>query len=143
MLFKLIPVLLFLFQPIAEPQLSKISIESIKEAEIERYSAIIKADTTTLERFLAEDFVYHQPTGNVASKREYLQNTKMGNPKITAAELITNEVTIYEKVAISRGSVQLKVVQNQTPSEVTLLFLNVWMLRDSQLQLVARQSTFL
>ena len=119
-----------------------ITEKMIQTAEIERYEAIIAADTSALGIFLTEEFIYHQPTGVIVSKQQYLENTAAGNPAILTAEFREKNITIYEDFAISRGIVSLDVLIQDNETSADLLFLNVWILRDGKLQLVARQSSF-
>ncbi len=119
-----------------------ITEKMIQTAEIERYEAIIAADTSALGIFLTEEFIYHQPTGVIVSKQQYLENTAAGNPAILTAEFRDKNITIYEDFAISRGIVSLDVLMQGNETSADLLFLNVWILRDGKLQLVARQSSF-
>jgi hypothetical protein len=119
-----------------------ITEKMIQTAEIERYEAIIAADTSALGIFLTEEFIYHQPTGVIVSKQQYLENSAAGNPSILTAEFREKNITIYENFAISKGIVSLDVLMHGNETSVDLLFLNVWILRDGKLQLVARQSSF-
>lgn len=119
-----------------------VSEKIVQEAEHARYIAVISSDTTDLERFLADEFVYHQPTGDIISKNVYLQNTADGNPSILAAEITHLNIRIYDNAAVSGGSVTIDVRINGNERAADLLFLNVWILRDGRLQLAARQSSF-
>jgi hypothetical protein len=123
----------------ASNQLSK---EHVKATEKERYEAIIAADTSALSVMLAEEFIYHQPTGVVASKQQYLENTAAGNPAIISANFTALNVNIYNDFAVSRGMVSIEARMGGDKITADLLFLNVWILRDGQLKLTARQSAF-
>jgi hypothetical protein len=114
----------------------------VKEAEHERYAAITEKDIPALAHILADEFVYHQPTGEIASKSEYLENTKAGNPSVLSADFSDLNVMVYDDFAVSRGIVAIEARLNGNEITAELLFLNVWIFRDGRLQLAARQSAF-
>lgn len=112
-------------------------------AENERYEAVTEADTVKLSRLLAEEFIYNQPTAQVATKAEYLKQTSDRNPAILSAEFTLIEVQLYDGFAVSKGVVQIEAVLGGQQIETDLMFLNLWVVRNGRLQLAARQSAFM
>lgn len=125
---------------ITSAQITKSEIEQI---EILRYETIIDADLTTLTSLLAEEFIYHLPTGVIVSKSEYLMNISSGSTLFRSANFTKLDVTLYGHVAVSLGSVEVELEVNGSEMTTGLRFLNVWVYRDGHLQLAARQSAFL
>jgi hypothetical protein len=59
--------------------------QEINQIEDRRYDAMVAVDTQALAKILADEFVYHQPTGNVATKASYLEQLKSGRVQIKPA----------------------------------------------------------
>jgi len=137
----LFPVIfLLVFIPGLSAQITQSQVEN---AESTRYTTMISADTTALSQMLADEFIYHQPTGVVVSKSEYLINISSGNTQFRSANFTKLDVSLYGHVAVSRGSVEVELEVNGKVITTGLRFLNIWVYRDGHLQLAARQSAFL
>ncbi|TVQ04135.1 MAG: nuclear transport factor 2 family protein [Balneolaceae bacterium] len=137
----LFPVIfLLVFIPGLSAQITQSQVEN---AESIRYTTMISADTTALSQMLADEFIYHQPTGVVVSKSEYLINISSGNTQFRSANFTKLDVSLYGHVAVSRGSVEVELEVNGKVITTGLRFLNIWVYRYGHLQLAARQSAFL
>jgi hypothetical protein len=137
-LFPVIFLLVFI------PGLSAQIIQSqVENAESIRYTTMISADTTALSQMLADEFIYHQPTGVIVSKSEYLMNISSGNTQFRSANFTKLDVSLYGHIAVSRGTVEVELEINGNEIKTGLRFLNVWVYRDGFLQLAARQSAFI
>lgn len=116
--------------------------QEINQIEEQRYQTMVTADTQGLAQILADEFVYHQPTGNVASKAMYLQQIGSGKVKIKTFERYGVTVHVYGDTATAMGSTRLDIELEGQARKVDLAYLNVWVKRDGRWQLVARQSAF-
>jgi ketosteroid isomerase-like protein len=116
--------------------------QEINQIEDARYDAMIAGDMAGLARILADEFTYHQPTGNVASKESYLQSLKSGEVKIKKAERHGVTVHVYGDVATAMGSTRVDLELKGEARQVDLRYINVWVKRDGRWQIVARQSAF-
>lgn len=120
-----------------------ITEQMVRKAEEDRYSAIIQADTTKLNQFLAEEFIYNQPTGAVADRQSYALNVVSGRPAIRSASIDNLDIQPYHNIAISTGTVSIEAEMAGERVSANLRFMNTWIWRDGRLQLAARQSAFI
>jgi len=116
--------------------------KEIDQLEDARYDAMIRVDLARLARILAEEFVYHQPNGNVATKANFIEQIKSGEVKVRKAERYGVKIHVYGDVATVMGSTRVDLERKGERRDVDLLYLNVWVLRDGRWQLAARQSAF-
>jgi hypothetical protein len=133
-------IFLLVFIPGLTAQITQSQVEN---AETARYITMISADTTALSQMLADEFIYHQPTGVIVSKSEYLMNISSGNTLFRSANFTKLDVSLFGHVAVSRGTVEVELEVNGNEIASGLRFLNVWVYRDGLLQLAARQSAFI
>ena len=116
--------------------------QDIDRIEDRRYQAMMAADLTALANILADEFVYHQPTGKVATKASYIEQLKSGEVKINEARRYDVTIHVYGDLATAMGMTHLDLELKGERRQVELRYLNVCLLRDGRWQLVARQSAF-
>ena len=116
--------------------------DEVSKAEEARYAAMIAQDKSALAAILADEFVYHQPSGKVQDKPGYIVQVTSGDVKITKAERYDLATHIYGNVATVMGSTRVDLEVKGEPKQFDLRFLNVWVKRDGRWQIVARQSAF-
>lgn len=114
-------------------------IDKIEEA---RYAAMIAQDKAALATLLADEFVYHQPTGKVQNKPGYLEQVTTGDVKVKKATRYDYKTHVYGDTATVQGSTKVDLEIKGEPKVFDLYFLNVWVKRDGRWQIVARQSAF-
>lgn len=127
---------------------SRIAMAATAEQEIDRiedarYAAMMQGDLSKLATILADEFVYHQPTGRVATKASYIEQIGSGEVKIREARRYDVTIHVYGDIATAMGLTHLDLELKGERRQVELRYLNVWLLRDGRWQLVARQSAFL
>ena len=118
------------------------SQEEVDRAEDARYDAMIRGDASALGSLLADEFLYHQPSGKTATKTSYIELTSSGAVKIYKAERYDVTIHVYGDIATVMGSTRLDIAFGNDRRDVDLRYLNVWLLRDGRWQLAARQSAF-
>src|SRR5690349_12402829 len=69
--------------------------DEINQIEERRYEAMAAGDTQALAQILADEFVYHQPSGAVATKASYIEQIKSGRVKIKTFERYGVSVHLY------------------------------------------------
>jgi ketosteroid isomerase-like protein len=99
--------------------------QEINQIEDARYDAMIAGDMAGLARILADEFTYHQPTGNVASKESYMQSLKSGEVKIKKAERHGVTIHVYGDVATAMGSTRVDLELKGEARQVDLRYINV------------------
>ena len=116
--------------------------QEIDQVEDARYDAMIRADAAGLADILADEFIYNQPTGKVATKASYVESVTSGEVKIKKAERYGVTIHVYGDVATASGSTFVDLELKGEPRKVDLRYLNVLVKRDGRWQLASRQSAF-
>ena len=116
--------------------------QEIDQIEDARYDVMIAGDMTAFASILADEFVYNQPSGNVADKAAYIEMLKSGAVKLKKAERYDVAIHVYGDVATAMGSTRVDVEMKGEPRQVDLRYLNVWVKRDGRWQLASRQSAY-
>lgn len=117
-------------------------VDEINAVEDQRYQAMVAVDRTALEKLLGDEFVYHQPSGKVATKTSYIEQFASGEVKVKSFERYGVTVHDYGDVATAMGSTRVEVEIKGEARKVDLAYLNVWAKRDGRWQLVSRQSAY-
>jgi ketosteroid isomerase-like protein len=117
--------------------------QDVDRIEDQRYQAMMAGDMAGLTGMLADEFVYHQPTGRVATKTSYIEQIQTGEVKIYEAKRYNVTIHVYGDVATAMGMTHLDLERNGVRNPIELRYLNVWILRDGRWQLLARQSAFM
>jgi ketosteroid isomerase-like protein len=116
--------------------------EEVDAAEDARYQAMIDQDREALAATLADELVYHQPNGMIATKAMYLGQVIGGPNRIYKAERYDVKIVVYGDVATAMGETRLDLEMGGKRFQPDLRYLNVWVKRDGRWQLAARQSVF-
>ena len=116
--------------------------EDVDSTEDARYNAMIGQDKDALAATLADEFVYHQPSGKVQNKIGYLGQVIGGEVRLTKARRYDVVINLYGDVATAMGSTVVDLEMKGKPVQYDLRYLNVWVNRDGRWQLASRQSAF-
>lgn len=116
--------------------------EDVNAAEEARYAVMIAQDRGALAAILADEFIYHQPSGKVQNKAGYIDQVTGGDVKIRKAERYDIQIQVYGDAATATGSTRVDVDLKGEPKQFDLRFLDVWVKRDGRWQIVARQSAY-
>jgi len=116
--------------------------EDVNAAEEARYAVMIAQDRGAMAAMLADEFIYHQPSGKVQNKAGYIEQITGGDVKIRKAERYDIRINVYGNTATATGSTKVDVELKGEPRQFDLRFLDVWVKRDGRWQIVARQSAY-
>lgn len=116
--------------------------EDVNAAEEARYAVMIAQDRAALAAILADEFIYHQPSGRVQDKAGYIEQVTGGDVRIKKAERYDIKINVYGTSATATGSTRVDVELKGEPKQFDLRFLDVWVKRDGRWQIVARQSAY-
>ena len=116
--------------------------QDVSKAEDARYDIMIRNDQVAFDAILADEFVYHQPSGAIVPKAQFMANYKSGDVKINSAVRENVTIKVYGETATAMGDTKVEFVLKGEPKKVHLRYLNVWLKRDSRWQLAARQSAY-
>ena len=115
--------------------------QAVVKLEQERVEAMVKGDLATLERVLADDFVYTHSNARVETRPQLLEALRSGVMKYDG--MTHSEVTAqaYGETVLLRGLSDLKIKANGAPLSFRVRFLAVYARLKGRWQMVAWQST--
>ena len=116
--------------------------QDVSRAEDARYDIMIRNDQVAFDAILADEFVYHQPSGAIVPKAQFMANYKSGDVKINSAVRENVTIKVYGETATAMGDTKVEFVLKGEPKKVHLRYLNVWLKRGGRWQLAARQSAY-
>ena len=117
--------------------------QEVLKIEDERLQAFKNADVATLERIFAPEFAFVSAQGEYHTLAELLSDVRTGKLKYTSLSHSDVHVRVYENTAILTGRSASKYLQDGKPGGAPRSYLNVYIKRDGQWRLVARQETLM
>lgn len=139
-------LLLILLMAAAVPSLTlaqaPLSVEqAVMHLEQERVDALIRGDLTTLDRILADDFIYTHSNARVESKQQLFDALKSGAFKYEEVKHSDLKAQVYGDTVVLRGKSDLKIKANNLPLAFQIRFLGVYVKANGRWQLTTWQST--
>jgi hypothetical protein len=116
--------------------------DEINQAEERRYAAMIAGHMDSVADLLADEFMFNQPRGAIATKASLLEQLKSGEVKVYKVERYDVTMHVYGTTASVMGSTRLDREIKGERRVVLLRSLDLWALRDGRWQLAARQSVY-
>lgn len=117
--------------------------EEVLKVESQRLQAIKDSDVATLERIFAPEFTFVSAVGEYHTLAELLSDIRSGRLKYTSQQHSDVHVRVYDNSAILTGRSGSKYVLDGKPGGDPRSYLNVYIKRDGQWRLVARQETLM
>jgi ketosteroid isomerase-like protein len=103
--------------------------------------AIIKGDTTTLDKLLADDLVYAHATGIVDTKTSYLAKIKERRQVYKSFEQHTPLVNIYKDSAVTFSYVRVTGTNQAGIFDDKVMLIHFWVKQNNSWRLAAHQTT--
>jgi len=102
--------------------------------------ANIKKDRATMERMMADDYMYTHSNGSVLNRAQDIAETMSGDVKWTASKTEGLKVRLYGDVAIVTG---LQTLTGSAKNYVSgpRRFTDIWIKRDGRWQNIGGQTT--
>lgn len=125
------------------PVIDQVTVQTLRQTEQARLSALVDADMPAVQQVLADDFELITPDGTPLPRDAYLDAVANGDLDFKAHEPVTPiEVRVYEDAAVLRYKSHIEVVATGTGSRTdgawhTCLYEN----RDGRWQIVWEQTT--
>ncbi len=115
--------------------------EQVRATQAARFQAMLNADVAALNNVLADDLVYAHTTGTIDSKSSMIDNIGSGAIDYELIEPTDVRIRLYDDVAVVTGSANMQVSVGDQIHQVFIRFIEVYVARDDQWQLVSWQST--
>ena len=129
--------------------LSLISFSSIAQSKQEKAvaaaveklrKAMIDGDRAALESVTAENLSYGHSGGSVENKDAFVEHIASGKSDFVTIELSEQTISVDDKVAVVRHTLNAATNDNNKPGTVKLKVLLVWHKEKGQWRLWARQA---
>ena len=104
-------------------------------------TAVIKGDTSILEKYLSDDYVGIAPNGIKEDKSHAIQEIKDGTVKYSAIDVTEENVRMYGNTGIYNGRGNVKMTINGQPLTADVRVTIVWVKQNGQWKRVSFQAT--
>lgn len=103
-------------------------------------TAMINGDKAALEKLTADKLSYGHSSGRIEDKKEFVEKISSGASDFVTLDLTEQTITVSDKVAIVRHTLNAKTNDGGKPGEVHLKILLIWQKQKSGWKLLARQA---
>jgi len=115
--------------------------EQVRQAEKDRFTAMIKADTGELDKLLATELIYTHSNAQVQDKTAFIGDIKSGAIKYLTIEPSDQTVHVFGTAAVVTGAAAVHVLQNGTDLSIKIRYTTVHLNRNGAWQMVAWEAT--
>jgi ketosteroid isomerase-like protein len=115
--------------------------EDVRQAEKDRFVAMVKADVGALDKLLASDLTYTHGDARVLDKAGFIADFKSGAFKYASIEPNEMNVRVFGDVAVVTGGAAMHVIQNGTDAHIKIRYTDVHVRRNGSWQMVAWEAT--
>ena len=116
--------------------------QQVKTLTDQHIAALMKADTDTLDKLLADDCTIIRGDGSFSTKAQEIGNVKSGTLKTTRSDLQDLKIRIYGNTAVVTTLIAFKgTTPSGTPYSGTNRVTRVWVKQNGNWKLVSFQST--
>ncbi|MBK5291831.1 MAG: nuclear transport factor 2 family protein [Acidobacteriia bacterium] len=113
----------------------------IQAAEKAWAGAVVRQDFAALEKIYSPKLIYAHSTGNVESKKEYMDRLRGGAQKYAVVDHQKMTIRLHGDTAVAHCHMRMTGVSNGKPFDDRLMLLHVWVKREGRWQLAAHQTT--
>ena len=114
---------------------------ALREAELARFEANVKADEAALDRLLGADLDYTHSTGELETKAQFIMSLTDGKRDYVAMEPTLEKLRVVGDVGLIRGRAHVTVSSNGKPSTFDISYDDAWLWKDGRWQLISWRST--
>jgi len=115
--------------------------EQVRQLEHEWIDAFMRGDTETLDRILADDFVFTDPEGKLLTKAQWIADITSGELIFESIHIDDLQVRMYEDAAVANGRVTVKAQSKEGGFNGQYCYTDMYVKRNGQWQAVAEQAT--
>ena len=116
-------------------------IAQVSATQADRFQAMLNANVAALNDILADDLVYAHTTGTIDTKASMIENIGSGTVNYELIEPIDSKIRLFGDVAVVTGSAIMRVSAGDQLYELSIRFIEVYVVADDRWQLVSWQST--
>lgn len=103
--------------------------------------AIVKSDTATLEKLLADDLVYAHATGIIDTKKSYIAKIKERRQVYKSFEQHNPVVNIYKDAAVTFSHVRVTGTNQAGAFDDKIMLIHFWVKQNNAWRLAGHQTT--
>ena len=115
--------------------------ESILALDKQWSDAIVKGDTATLDKLLADDLVYAHATGIVDTKASYIAKIKEHRQVYKSFEQRNPKVNLYSSSAITFSWVRVTGTNQAGVFDDKIMLIHFWVKQNNAWRLAGHQTT--
>ncbi len=117
--------------------------ELLIELEHQVHDAFVRRDTETVDRILADDFIFTDPEGNSVTKGGWIADLESGEFTYEAIHMDDLRVRILGDAAVSNGRVTMKIRSAEGSFTDQYCYLCVYVRRGGRWRAIAEQANLL
>lgn len=117
--------------------------QQVRQLEDQSHEAFLQGDTETLDRILADDFIFTDPEGRLVTKAEWITDMTSGELTYESIHIDDLQVRIYGDAAVTNGRVTMKGLSKKGGFNERYCYTGMYVRRDGRWQAVAEQATLL
>ena len=114
--------------------------KAVADAVEQLRNAMVNGDKAVLEKLTDEKLSYGHSGGHIDDKKEFVAKLTNGSSDFVTIDLSEQTISISDKVAIVRHTLNAKTNDGGKPGEVHLKVLLIWQKGKSGWKLLARQA---
>jgi hypothetical protein len=115
--------------------------QDVRQAERDRFAAMVKADAGALDRLLAPELIYTHSNAQIQDKAGFIGDIKSGAIKYLSVDPSDTNVRVFGSAAIVTGAAALHVIQNGTDLDIKIRYTDTQINRNGSWQMVAWEAT--
>jgi ketosteroid isomerase-like protein len=115
--------------------------QEIKTLQGQVLQAILKSDTSVMEKYYADDYIAIHGDGKLTTKAQEIDNFKSGVTKYDSITVREAKIRIYGDTAVVNALAAVKTIVNGQPYSGDVRNTRVWVKQNGNWKLVVFQTT--
>jgi hypothetical protein len=115
--------------------------QDVRQAERDRFAAMVKADAGALDKLLARELSYTHSNAQMQDKAGFIADIKSGAIKYLSIDPNDISVYVFGNAAVVTGGAAVHVMQNGTDLSIKIRYTNMQINRNGSWQMVAWEAT--
>ncbi len=115
--------------------------QEVKALQAELVQAILKGDTSVMEKYYSDDYIAIHGDGKVTTKAEEIDNFKSGTTKYESIIIREAKMRVYGNTVVVNALASIKTVVNGNPYTGDVRNTRVWVKQNDNWKLVVFQAT--